>query len=225
MDNAWSAYYGAIQMKRNYAEAYNNRGIASQLKGETLYALQDFSTAIGLNQELSEAYTNRGSLHLDRSGIQYALDDFYTAIKLDSDAALAYGHAGIAYLHYQHWRKTKADWTVAAILGVDIRPLFYTRYGSIEAFEQQTGVQLPADVVNMLCPHKPMSEFEEGARLKLALAAYDREELSTGLSARLAGMSREAFMYEMGKHGLSWIRLTAEDLREDAKRAREASNL
>ena len=213
MDNAWSAYYGAIQMKRNYAEAYNNRGIASQLKGETLYALQDFSTAIGLNQELSEAYTNRGSLHLDRSDIQYALDDFYTAIKLDADAALAYGHAGVAYLHYQHWKKTKADWTVAAILGVDIRPLFYTRYGSVRAFEQQTGVQLPADVVNMLCSHKPMPEFEEGARLKLALEAYKNRELSTGLSARLAGMSREAFIYEMGKHGLSPFG-TVEEIRE-----------
>ena len=214
LDKAWSAYYGAIQCKRNYAEAYNNRGIASQLKGETLYALQDFSTAIGLNQELSEAYTNRGSLHLDRyKAIQYALDDFYTAIKLDSNAALAYGHAGVAYLHYQHWKKTKADWTVAAILGVDIRPLFYTRYGSIEAFEQQTGVQLPADVVNMLCPHKPMPEFEEGARLKLALAAYRNRELSTGLAARLAGMSRESFIYAMGKHGLSPFG-TVEEIRE-----------
>ena len=213
VDNAWSAYYGAIQMKRNYAEAYNNRGIASQLKGQTLYALQDFSTAIGLNQELSEAYTNRGSLHLDRSDIQYALDDFYTAIKLDSDAALAYGDAGVAYLHYQHWKKTKADWTVAAILGVDIRPLFYTRYGSVRAFEQQTRVQLPADVVDMLCSHKPMPEFEEGARLKLALEAYKNRELSTGLSARLAGMSRAAFIYEMGKHGLSPFG-TAEEIRE-----------
>ena len=225
VDKAWSAYYRAIQCRRNYAEAYNNRGIAYHLKGETIYALQDYTMAIGLNQELTEAYTNRGSLHLDRLDIQQALDDFHIAIKLDSDAGLAYGHAGVAYLHYQHWKKTVADWTVAAILRVDIRPLFYTRYGSIAAFAQKTGIQLPADVVDMLCPDKPMPEFEEGARLKLALKAYDREELSTGLSARLAGMSREAFIYAMGKHGLSSIRLTAEELREDAKSAREASNL
>ena len=181
--------------------------------------------AIGLNQELTEAYTNRGSLHLNRLDIQHALDDFHIAIKLDSDAGLAYGHAGVAYLHYQHWKKTKADWTVAAILRMDIRPLFYTRYGSIAAFEQETGIQLPTDVSDMLCPHKPRPEFEEGARLKLALEAYDREELSTGLSARLAGMSRESFIYAMGKHGLSPIRLTAEELREDAESARKASNL
>ena len=220
IDNAWSAYYGAIQCKRNYAEAYNNRGIAYQLRGETLYALQDYSMAIGLNQELTEAYTNRGSLHLDRSDIHYALDDFYTAIELDSDAGLAYGHAGVAYLHYQHWKKTKADWTVAAILGVDIRPLFYTRYGSVEAFEQRTGIQLPADISEMLCPHTPMPVFEEGARLKLALEAYDREELSTGLSARLAGMSRESFIYAMGKHGLSPFGETPEDLKADLTRVR-----
>ena len=220
VDKALSAYYGAIQCKRNYAEAYNNRGIAYQLKGETIYALQDYTMAIGLNQELTEAYTNRGSLHLNRLDIQHALDDFHIAIKLDSDAGLAYGHAGVAYLHYQHWKKTKADWTVAAILRVDIRPLFYTRYGSIAAFEQETGIQLPTDVSDMLCPHKPMPEFEEGARLKLALKAYDREELSTGLSARLAGMSRESFIYAMGKHGLSPFGETPEDLKADLARVR-----
>ena len=224
VDKALNAYYKAIQCKRNYAEAYNNRGIAYQRKDETMYALQDYTMAIGLDQELTEAYTNRGSLYLDRLDIQRALDDFHVAIKLDSDAGLAYGHAGVAYLHYQHWKKTKADWTVAAILRMDIRPLFYTRYGSIAAFEKQTGIQLPADVSDMLCPHKRMPVFEEGARLKLALEAYDREELSTGLSARLAGMSRESFIYAMGKHGLSPIRLTAEEIREDAESARKASS-
>ena len=224
VDEAISAYYGAIQFKRNYAEAYNNRGIGYHLKGETIYALQDYTMAIGLNQALTEAYTNRGSLYLDRFDIQQALDDFHIVIKLDSDAGLAYGHAGVAYLHYQHWKKTKADWTVAAILHVDIRSLFYTRYGSIAAFAQKTGIQLPADVVDMLCPDKPMPEFEEGARLKLALEAYDREELSTGLSARLAGMSREAFMYALGEHGIPFFRLTAEDLREDVENARKASH-
>lgn len=225
VDKAQSASYRAIQCKGNYAEAYNNRGIAYHLKGETLYALQDYTMAIGLNQKLTEAYTNRGSLHLDKLDIRYALDDFHIAIKLDPNAGVAYGHAGVAYLHYQHWKKTKADWTVASILRVDIRPLFYTRYESVAAFAQKTGIQLPADVSDMLCLDKPMPEFEEGARLKLALKAYDREELSTGLSARLAGMSREAFIYAMGEHGLSPIRLTAEELREDAESARKARNL
>ena len=182
VDKAWSAYYGAIQFKRNYAEAYNNRGIVHHFKGEQIYALQDYSMAIGFNPKRTEAYTNRGSLHLDRLDIQHALEDFHVAIKLDADAGLAYGHCGVAWLHYQHWKKVKADWTVAAILRVDIRPLFYTRYGSIKAFTEQTGVKLPKDISDMLCPAKPMPEFEAGARVKLALEAYDREELSTGLS-------------------------------------------
>ena len=213
VDKAISAYYGAIQFKRNYAEAYNNRGIGYHLKGETIYALQDYTMAIGLNQKRTEAYTNRGSLYLDKLDIQHALDDFHIAIKLDPDAALAYGHCGVAWLYYEHWPKVKADWTVAAILRVDIRPLFYTRYESIAAFTQKTGIQLPTDVVDMLCPDKPMPEFEDGARLKLALKAYENHELSTGLSARLAGMSREAFIYAMGKHGLSPFG-TVEEIRE-----------
>ena len=213
VDKAWSAYYGAIQFKRNYAEAYNNRGIAYHLKGDQIYALQDYSMAIGFNSELTDAYTNRGSLHLDRLDIQHALNDFHVAIKLDADAGLAYGHCGVAWLHYQHWKKVKADWTVAAILHIDIRPLFYTRYGSIKAFTEQTSIKLPKDISDMLCPHKPIPEFEKGARVKLALAAYENRELSTGLSARLAGVSREKFMYIMSAHGLSPFG-TVEEIRE-----------
>ena len=74
------------------------------------------------------------------------------------------------------------------------------------------------------CPQAELPEFEEGARLKFALKAYDNEELSTGLAARFAGMSREEFIYTMGKYGLSPIRLTAEELRKDVESARKASH-
>ena len=75
-----------------------------------------------------------------------------------------------------------------------------------------------------LVPQAELPEFEEGARLKFALKAYDNEELSTGLAARFAGMSREEFIYTMGKYGISPIRLTVEELRKDIESARKASH-
>ena len=69
-------------------------------------------------------------------------------IELDADAGLAYGHAGVAYLHYLHWKKTTADWTVAAILGVDIRPLFYLwKYGRVEQQREAMSTQADALIV------------------------------------------------------------------------------
>ena len=224
VDRALYAYNRAIHFKRNYAEAYNNRGIVYHQKGETVYAIQDYSTAIGLNPELAQPYANRGSLYLSRLDIHRAVSDCTKALRLDPDAGVAYATCGVAWLHYAHWKKAKADFTVAAILHVEVSALFHHFYENIKAFAQQTKIQIPEDVAAMLTPQAEIPKFEEGARLKLALNAYKNEELSTGLSARFAGMSREAFIYTIGKYGLSPIRLTAEELRKDVESARKASH-
>ncbi len=224
VDKALIDYSGAIQFKRSYAEAYNNRGIAYHTKGETIYAVQDYSTAIGLNSELAEPYANRGNLYLSRLDIHRAVYDCTKALRLNPDMGVAYGTCGVAWLHYGHWKKAKADFTVATILRVDVSALFHHFYESVKVFEQKTEIQIPADVADMLAPQAELPEFEGGARLKLALEAYDNKELSTGLSARFAGMSREEFIYTMGKYGLSPIRLTAEELRKDVESARNASH-
>ena len=223
VDKALADYSGAIQFKRNYAEAYNNRGIGYHAKGEIIHAVQDYSTAIGLNPELAEPYANRGSLYLSRKDIHRAVYDCSKALRLNPDLGVAYGTCGVAWLHYGHWKKAKADFTVATILRVDVSALFHHFFESPADFAQKTNIQVPADV-DMLAPQAELPEFEEGARLKLALKAYDNEELSTGLSARFAGMSREEFIYTMGKYGLSPIRLTAEELRKDVESARNASH-
>ena len=224
VDNALADYSGAIQFKRNYAEAYNNRGIAYQKKCEIIYAVQDYSTAIGLNPELVEPYANRGSLYLSRLDIYRAVHDCSKALSMDPDAGVAYATCGVAWLHYGHWKKAKADFTVATILRVDVSSVFRHFYENTEDFEQKTEIQIPEDVVDMLTPQAELPEFEENARLKFALKAYDNEELSTGLAARFAGMSREEFIYTMGKYGLSPMRLTAEELRKDIESARKASH-
>ncbi len=224
VDKALADYSGAIQFKRDYAEAYNNRGIAYQKKNEIIYAVQDYSTAIGLNPELAESYANRGSLYLSKLDIHRAVYDCTKALRLNPDVGVAYGTCGVAWLHYGHWKKAKADFTVATILRVDVSALFHHFYESTHAFAQKTKIQIPADIADMLAPQTEFPEFEEGARLKLALKAYENEELSTGLSARFAGMSREEFIYTMGKYGLSPIRLTAEELRKDVESARKASH-
>ena len=66
-------------------------------------------------------------------------------------------------------------------------------------------------------------EFEAEARLLLALKLYESGKLSTELAAQMAGMSRFAFIFELGKHGLSPFGETAEELAEDLANARRAS--
>lgn len=71
---------------------------------------------------------------------------------------------------------------------------------------------------------KEPNEFETEARLLLALSLYESGRLSTELAAQLAGMSRFAFIFELGKHGLSPFRTTATELAKDIENARRASH-
>jgi len=58
--------------------------------------------------------------------------------------------------------------------------------------------------------------------LLLALKLYESGKLTTRLAARLAGMPRVAFLFELGKHNLSPFGETPEELAEDLANARQA---
>lgn len=62
-------------------------------------------------------------------------------------------------------------------------------------------------------------EFERQARLLLAVKLYELGKVSTGMGARLAGMGRVAFMFELGRYGLSPIGVEPEELAQDAANA------
>jgi len=66
------------------------------------------------------------------------------------------------------------------------------------------------------------AEFEQQARLLLALALYETGKLSSGLAANLAGMGRVAFMLTLGQYRLSPFGESADELEEDLDNARGA---
>ena len=53
-------YNTAIQLKPDFAKAYNNRGIAYREKGEFDQTLDDTTKAIELQPNFAHAYSNRG---------------------------------------------------------------------------------------------------------------------------------------------------------------------
>ncbi len=63
------------------------------------------------------------------------------------------------------------------------------------------------------------AEFEAEARLLLAVKLYELGRVSTGMAARLAGMSRVAFMFALNRFGLSPIDLEPGELAEDLANA------
>ncbi len=62
-------------------------------------------------------------------------------------------------------------------------------------------------------------QFEAEARLLLAVKLYELGKVSTGMAARLAGMSRVAFMFALARFGLSAIGTDADELAQDMANA------
>jgi tetratricopeptide (TPR) repeat protein len=75
-------YTEAIRLQPNFPEAYNNRAIAYQAKGEIPEALADLDEAIRLKPNYATAYYNRGITRYDKGDLAGALKDYDEAIRL-----------------------------------------------------------------------------------------------------------------------------------------------
>ncbi len=71
----------------------------------------------------------------------------------------------------------------------------------------------------LLSLKKSPQEFEAEARVLLAVKLYEMDRVSTGVAARLAGMSRVAFMFELARFGLSPMGQEPGELAEDLANA------
>ncbi len=62
-------------------------------------------------------------------------------------------------------------------------------------------------------------EFEDEARLLLAVKLYEMNRVSTGVAATLAGLSRVAFIFELARFGLSPMGQEPDELAGDLQNA------
>ena len=91
------------------------------------------------------AYGSKGEIGL-------AIQDFNKAIELNPNFVNPYINRGITWLQMQAWEYFKSDLAAARNVGIDIAAGFRNAFGSIENFEQITGIQLPEDISAMLTP-------------------------------------------------------------------------
>jgi tetratricopeptide (TPR) repeat protein len=81
----------------NLAEAFYNRGVAYDNKGQPDRAIEDYDQAIRLNPNHAKAFYNRGVAYAIKRQHDRAIEDFDHVIGLNPDDASAFVGRGAAY--------------------------------------------------------------------------------------------------------------------------------
>ncbi|MFZ0790736.1 MAG: UPF0175 family protein [Chromatiaceae bacterium] len=63
------------------------------------------------------------------------------------------------------------------------------------------------------------AEFEQEARMAMAVKLFERKRISSGIAAQLAGMDRGAFLLELHRYGVPMIDLDEQELLSDEANA------
>jgi predicted HTH domain antitoxin len=66
---------------------------------------------------------------------------------------------------------------------------------------------------------KSRAEFEEEARMAMAIKLFEMKQLSSGQAAELAGMNRVAFLMSLHRFGVAMIDYSEEELLADIANA------
>lgn len=105
----------AIRSNPNYAEAYNNRGVAIRdYLRDYQRALEDFNQAIKINPNYAEAYNNRGLAHFYLGNDQESIEDLERATQLNPQDTEAKKNQDLVYNYYlgQRSRASVSDYEI-----------------------------------------------------------------------------------------------------------------
>src|SRR5262249_40518604 len=89
-DEAIKNYDKAIELKPDYAIAFNNRCFAYYAKGEHDQAIRDCDHAIRLDSKQANFFVSRGNVLRKKHDYDQAMADYNEAIRLDPDNVNAY---------------------------------------------------------------------------------------------------------------------------------------
>lgn len=78
-------------------------------------------------------------------------------------------------------------------------------------------IEYPSDLLLSLKEHQ--ADFEQEARLLLAVKLYELGRISTGTAAQIAGVSRVNFLFALQQFSISPIATTPDELAQDIANA------
>ncbi len=128
LKGAIADYNKAIEVNPQYAQAYNDRGIARFKLGDKQGSIEDFSQALRIISIGTNARYNRAYAYWQLQNFQSAIADFNEVLRINSNHADSYIYRGIARLELKDKQGGKADLQKAAEL--------FKQQGRMEAYQK-----------------------------------------------------------------------------------------
>ena len=122
-----ASYDHAIELKPDYAEAFNNRAIVLKELKRLDDSLGSYKRAIELNPNYVEAYYNRGNALNENNYLVEALNSYDKAIEIKNDYAEAYYNRGIVLYKLKRMDDALASYDKAIELKPDYSEAYYNR--------------------------------------------------------------------------------------------------
>jgi len=107
---AEAEFHRVLDIRPDFAEAYNNLGLTLSDLGKKEEAVEAFKKAIDLSPEAPEAYNNLGCLYRIKKDYQQAVELFNQAIAKREDYSLAYFNLGVAYEELEKFELAIKAW-------------------------------------------------------------------------------------------------------------------
>lgn len=145
----------AIAVFPGFAEAYNNRGTAHQIKGSIDAALKDFTRAVEIEPAFVQGYYNRAVLAAAEKDFPNALKDFDKAIELSPDLIYAYIGRGNVHLKRGTYEDAVKNFDSAILLEPELSPIYHNRALAYDLMGEPEKAEADRKKSEMLRGQKP----------------------------------------------------------------------
>jgi Flp pilus assembly protein TadD len=200
-------YQKAIELKPDYADAYNNLGIALKAQNKLEAAIEQYQKAIELKPDDASAYNNLGNALKAQNKLEAAIEQYQKAIELKPDDASAYNNLGIA-LQAQNKLEAAIEQYQKAI---ELKPDDASAYNNLGiALQAQNKLEAAIEQYQKAIELKP-DDASAYNNLGNALQAQNKLEAAIEQYQKAIELKPDDAGYW---HALGWIYLIAGQLRE-----------